>query len=62
MLRHGPEESQQSLSEEEGIAVIRGTWDTGQVWIDDRELSPERSQALMNHSPTGFAWGVRRDN
>jgi Family of unknown function (DUF6166) len=36
---------------------IRGKWDTGQVWIDDRELSPERSQALMNHSPTGFAWG-----
>ena len=36
---------------------IRGKWDTGQVWIDDRELSPERSQALMNHSPTGFVWG-----
>ena len=36
---------------------IRGKWDTGHVWIDDRELSPERSQALMNHSPTGFAWG-----
>ena len=36
---------------------IRGKWDTGQVWIDDRELSPERSQAVVNHSPTGFAWG-----
>jgi len=36
---------------------IRGKWDTGQVWIDDRELSPERSQAVMNHSPTGFSWG-----
>ena len=36
---------------------IRGKWDTGHVWIDDRELSPERSQALMNHSLTGFAWG-----
>jgi hypothetical protein len=35
---------------------IRGKWDTGQVWIDDRELSPERSQAVVNHSPTGFAW------
>lgn len=39
------------------MAVIRGKWDTGQVWIDDRELSPERSQAVVNHSPTGFAWG-----
>jgi hypothetical protein len=38
------------------MAVIRGKWDTGQVWIDDRELSPERSQAVMNHSPTGFSW------
>jgi len=39
------------------MAVIRGKWDTGQVWIDGRELSPERSQAVVNHSPTGFAWG-----
>jgi len=38
------------------MAVIRGKWDTGQVWMDDRELSPERSQAVVNHSPTGFAW------
>ncbi len=39
------------------MAVIRGKWETGQVWIDDRELSPERSQAVVNHSPTGFSWG-----
>jgi hypothetical protein len=39
------------------MAMIRGKCDTGQVWIDDRELSPERSQAVVNHSPTGFAWG-----
>jgi hypothetical protein len=36
---------------------IRGTWETGQVWMDERELSPERSQAVVNHSPTGFSWG-----
>jgi hypothetical protein len=30
---------------EDSTMQIRGTWDTGQVWIDDRELSPERSQA-----------------
>lgn len=39
------------------MAVIRGKWDTGTVWIDDRELSPERSQAVVDHSPTGFSWG-----
>jgi hypothetical protein len=39
------------------MAVIRGKWDTKQVWIDDRELSPERSLQVRNHSPTGFAWG-----
>jgi hypothetical protein len=39
------------------MALIRGTWDTGQLWIDDRELSPERSQTVVNHSPTGFSWG-----
>jgi Family of unknown function (DUF6166) len=39
------------------MAIIRGKWDTNQVWIDDRELSPERSQAVVNHSPTGFSWG-----
>jgi hypothetical protein len=25
--------------------------------MDERELSPERSQAVVNHSPSGFAWG-----
>ena len=39
------------------MAVIRGRSDTGQVWMDDRELSPEHSQAVVNHSPTGFSWG-----
>ena len=27
------------------------------VWIDDRPLSPFRSQRVINHSPDGFAWG-----
>jgi hypothetical protein len=39
------------------MAVIRGTWETGTVWIDDRELSPERSLRVRNHSPDGFSWG-----
>ena len=43
--------------EDRGMAVIRGTWEMGQVWIDDRELLPERSLRVRNHSPTGFSWG-----
>jgi hypothetical protein len=27
------------------------------VTLDGEALSPRRSQALRNHSPTGFAWG-----
>jgi len=34
------------------MAVIRGKWDTGQVWIDERELSPERSQVMF------FTWHI----
>jgi hypothetical protein len=39
------------------MAVIRGKWETRQVWMEARELSAERSQAIVNHSPTGFSWG-----
>jgi uncharacterized protein DUF6166 len=38
------------------MAVIRGKWDTGQVWIDDRELSPERSCTLFPYLGR-FRWG-----
>ena len=37
--------------------IIRGLQSTGQVWIGDKELLPDRSIKLRNHSPTGFAWG-----
>ena len=43
--------------EDRGMAIIRGEWATGRVWIDDRELLPERSLQVRNHSPTGFSWG-----
>lgn len=36
---------------------IEGDWETRRVLVDSRELSPERSQKLFNHSPDGFAWG-----
>jgi hypothetical protein len=36
---------------------IRGSWDTKQVWIGGREVRPERSLRVRNHSPDGFSWG-----
>jgi hypothetical protein len=36
---------------------IRGYWETKQVWIDGREVRPERSLLVRNHNPAGFSWG-----
>jgi hypothetical protein len=36
--------------------IIKGVWNTRQVWIDERELSPVPSQGVFNHSPAGFNW------
>jgi hypothetical protein len=36
---------------------IRGSWQTKQVWIAGREVRPERSLRVRNHSPEGFSWG-----
>ena len=36
---------------------IKGKHDSGEVWVDGRPLDPADSQAVWNHSPTGFAWG-----
>ncbi|MCK4554525.1 hypothetical protein KAU19_06245, partial [Candidatus Parcubacteria bacterium] len=27
------------------------------VWLDGYQLSPKKSQLVINHSPDGFAWG-----
>ena len=37
--------------------IVTGNSKTRQVWIDGKELLPDRSQAFINHSPDGFAWG-----
>lgn len=37
--------------------MIRGIESTRQVFIGGRELLPDRSQKVHNHSPDGFAWG-----
>jgi hypothetical protein len=36
---------------------IRGHWETKQVWIGGREVRPERSLRVRNHSADGFSWG-----
>jgi hypothetical protein len=36
---------------------VRGEWKTRRVWLGDRQLRPERSQRVRNHSPEGFSWG-----
>jgi hypothetical protein len=42
---------------EEGVMEIRGHWEAKQVWIGGREVRPERSLHVRNHSPDGFSWG-----
>ena len=39
--------------------MIQGFWNTRDVYVDGVPLSPERSQKLVNHSPSGFCWGYR---
>lgn len=36
---------------------LKGNQTTGQVWLNERPLLPEKSQKIINHSPDGFAWG-----
>jgi hypothetical protein len=36
---------------------IRGRWATRQVWMGEKEVLPERSVQVRNHSPAGFSWG-----
>ena len=39
------------------MGEIRGYIDTRQVFINGVELSPKKSQEVINHSPDGFNWG-----
>lgn len=36
---------------------LAGDATSRKVWLNNRELTPERSQKIRNHSPDGFAWG-----
>ena len=37
--------------------LITGHWPSGLVTFAGNTLSPEHSLKIVNHSPTGFAWG-----
>lgn len=37
--------------------TLKGKADTREVWLNGKILRPEKSQAVINHSPDGFAWG-----
>ena len=39
------------------LMKIKGAWETREVYLDGKLLSPERSQGVYNHSPGGFNWG-----
>jgi len=36
---------------------IKGIFESRRVFIDGKELFPDESLRLVNHSPDGFAWG-----
>lgn len=36
---------------------LKGDFKTREVVLNHRELLPDESQELINHSPDGFAWG-----
>ncbi len=38
---------------------LKGKYSTREVWLNDKLLSPEKSQGVYNHSPDGFSWGYR---
>lgn len=39
------------------LELIEGTWNTREVTIGGKKLSPKKSQKIINHSPNGFMWG-----
>ena len=35
---------------------LKGEWESREVWVDGKYLSPEMSQNIRNHSPDGHCW------
>ena len=40
-----------------GVISLKGSWSSGRVWLNGRELLPGASLRVVNHSPSGFSWG-----
>jgi len=36
---------------------FKGEHKTGKIWLNGKELKPNHSQKVVNHSPYGFGWG-----
>lgn len=36
---------------------LKGNWNSRKIWLEGKELQPEESQKVFNHSPDGFNWG-----
>lgn len=37
--------------------TLKGDYQSRQVWLNGKYLSPSKSQSIFNHSPDGFNWG-----
>jgi hypothetical protein len=37
--------------------TLKGQWDDQRIWLNGKELLPDKSLKHRNHSPDGFAWG-----
>lgn len=37
--------------------TLKGNYQTREVWLNGKYLSPSKSQSVINHSPDGFDWG-----
>jgi len=37
--------------------TLKGEWSSNRIWLDGKELLPDRSLEVINHSPDGFFWG-----
>lgn len=37
-------------------SIIKGIWNSKVISVDDVELDPRKSQAIISHSPDGFNW------
>lgn len=39
------------------VIHLKGNWQSRNVWLNGKILTPYKSQKIVNHSPDGFNWG-----